>query len=79
MVQDLAEVRVTSLLQCIPPVSVAHPVSHAVGTGGSFPGVKQAGHEVDHSSPSSAEGKNVSSSYYSILLHGVQRDNFTAY
>jgi hypothetical protein len=32
----------------------AHPASYTVGTE-SFPGVKQAGHGVDHPPPSSAE------------------------
>jgi hypothetical protein len=30
-----------------------------MGTRGSFPGVKRPDHDVDHSSPSSAEVKNV--------------------
>jgi len=34
----------------------AHPASYTMGTG-SFPGVKQPGHGIDHSPPSSAEVK----------------------
>jgi hypothetical protein len=30
-------------------------LSYSVGTGGSFPGVKQEGREPDHSRPASAE------------------------
>jgi hypothetical protein len=29
--------------------SGAHPASYSVGTRGSFPGVKQPGHEIGHS------------------------------
>ena len=36
--------------------SEAHPASYTMGTG-SFPGVKQLGHGVDHPLPSSAEVK----------------------
>jgi hypothetical protein len=32
----------------------AHPASYPVGTRGSFPECKVAGHEADHSTPSSA-------------------------
>jgi hypothetical protein len=35
-----------------------HPASYPMGTRGSFHGVKQPGHEADHSPPSSAEVKN---------------------
>jgi hypothetical protein len=39
--------------------SEAHPASHPMGTGGSFPrGKTQPGREADHSPPSSAEVKN---------------------
>jgi hypothetical protein len=37
--------------------SGVHPTSYAVGTGGSFPGVKPPGREADHSPPTSAEVK----------------------
>ena len=33
---------------------VAHPASYTIGTG-SFPGVNQPGHDIDHPPPSSAE------------------------
>jgi len=45
--------------------SGAHPASHRRGTGGSSPGIKRSGIEADHSSPSSAELKNMLS-YTSI-------------
>jgi hypothetical protein len=38
--------------------SEVHPVSYQMGTGGSFPGVKQLRCEADHPPPSSAETKN---------------------
>jgi hypothetical protein len=38
--------------------SGVHPASYLTGTSGSFPGGKAAGHEADHSPPSSAEVKN---------------------
>jgi hypothetical protein len=41
--------------------SGAHPASYEVGTGDFSPGVKRMGHEADHSFPSSAQVKNVSS------------------
>lgn len=46
-----------------------------------FPGVKQPGHEGDHSPPFGAEVKNEYSytSTLAICLHGVDRDNFTFY
>jgi hypothetical protein len=53
--------------------SGAHPASYPVGTRGFFPGVKRPGREADHSTPSSAEVKNVWS-YIStplIRLYGV--------
>jgi hypothetical protein len=37
--------------------SGAHPSSYPMGIRGSFPGVKRLGREAEHSSPSSAEGK----------------------
>ena len=44
----------------------------------SLPGVKRPGHEVDHSSPSSAKVKNEWSctASRSISLHDVDRDSF---
>jgi hypothetical protein len=38
--------------------SGAHPVSYPMGTVGSFPGVKRAGREADHSPPYSADVNN---------------------
>jgi hypothetical protein len=37
--------------------SGAHPASYPKGTGGSFPGGKELGHEADHSPPASAQFK----------------------
>jgi hypothetical protein len=37
--------------------SGAHPASYPMGTRGPFPGIKQPGHDTDHSPPSSAEVK----------------------
>jgi hypothetical protein len=37
--------------------SGVHPASYPMGTSGSFPGVKAAGREADHSPPSRAEVK----------------------
>jgi hypothetical protein len=64
--------------------SGAHSVSYPMGTGDSFPGDKAAGHEADHSPPSSVEFKNGgampplphTSSWHSAwsIKH---RDNFT--
>jgi hypothetical protein len=53
--------------------SGAHPVSHPMGTRGSFLGVKRLGREADHSPPSSAEVKECVELYlhYPIRLHGV--------
>jgi hypothetical protein len=48
--------------------SGAHPAFYPVGTRDSFPGGKALGLEADHSSPSSAEVKNVFS-YISILQY----------
>jgi len=41
------------------PTLGAHPDSHPVGTGGSFPRSKVARHEADHLPPSSANVKSV--------------------
>ena len=58
--------------------SGTHPASYSVGTR-VFPGVKQAGHEVNDLPPSSSKIEN-EWSYTStppIYLHGVDRENFT--
>ena len=49
------------------------------GCQGSFSWVKQVGHEVDHSPPSSSEVRNEWNFTFTphICLHGVYRDNFT--
>jgi len=49
------------------------------GYGGSFPGLKRPERKVDHSPPSSTEGKNDWSytSSPTIRLHGVEGDKFT--
>jgi hypothetical protein len=49
-------------------------------TGGSIPGVKQLGREVNHSLPSHAEVKNKHSytSTPSIWLHGMDKEHFIA-
>jgi hypothetical protein len=49
------------------------------GYGGSFAGLKWPGHEVDHSPPSSTEGKNewIHTSTPIIRLQGVEGDKFT--
>jgi hypothetical protein len=54
-IQILAEAGNFSLQHHVQTGSEAHPVSYPVGTRGSFPGVKQPGHEADHSPPSSPE------------------------
>jgi hypothetical protein len=36
-----------------------YPASYPMGTGGSFPGIKAAGREADHSPPTSAEDKKM--------------------
>jgi len=50
-----------------------HPAFYPMSTRGSFPGVKQLGHEAGHLLPSSAEVKNVWSytSTLPVCLHGV--------
>ena len=49
------------------------------GYGGSFPGLKRPGREVDHIPPHSSEGKNEWSytSTSTVILHGVEGDKFT--
>jgi hypothetical protein len=44
--------------------SGAHPASYPMGTRGSFPGVKAAGRETDHSSPTSAYVKECVNLYF---------------
>jgi hypothetical protein len=53
--------------------SGSHPASYPMGTWGSFPGGKVAGHKADHSPSPSAEVKNEWSytSTSEICLHGV--------
>jgi hypothetical protein len=52
--------------------SGAHPAYYTMGTGSSFPGVKQPGHEADHSPPTSVKVKkswiNTSPPSYSLIL-----------
>jgi hypothetical protein len=54
----LEEAREFSLLYSIHAGSWAQPVSYAMSTGDSFPGIMQPGSEADHSHPPSAEVKN---------------------
>jgi hypothetical protein len=56
-VQFLTVARYFSLLS-VQTCSGAHPVSYWMDTEGCLLGVKQLGHEVNHSHPSSAEIKN---------------------
>jgi hypothetical protein len=44
-----------SLLHVVQAGSEVHPTSYPMGIGGSSPGVKRPGREVDHSPPTSAE------------------------
>jgi hypothetical protein len=46
-----------SLLHIVMTGSGVHPTSYRMGTGGSFPGVKQQRCEADHSPPTIAEVK----------------------
>jgi hypothetical protein len=48
-----------SLLHIVQTGSRFHPTSYKMDTGGSFPGVKRQGREVDHSPPTSAEVKKM--------------------
>jgi hypothetical protein len=60
-VQFSARAKDFSLLYSVQTGSGAHPASHKIGTGGSFPtGAKQPGHEDDHLHPSSVVVKNAS-------------------
>jgi len=67
------------LLQNIHTDSESHPASLVIGYQASFPRVKRPGHEVDHSSPSSAEVKHEWNYTYSLPIHhrGVDKENFT--
>jgi hypothetical protein len=62
-----------SLLQIVQTGSGVHPNSYPMGTGGSIPGVRRPGREVDHSPPTSAEVKKNMDIYMHspIRLHGV--------
>jgi len=57
-----------SLHHCVQNGSEAHPASYPVGTRGSFPGVKQPGHEADHSPPTSAKVKERMALYLHSLI-----------
>jgi hypothetical protein len=60
-----------SLLQIIQTSSEVHPASYPMGTGGSFPGLKRQGREVDHSNSCRGQ-ENVDLYIHSnIRLHGV--------
>jgi hypothetical protein len=48
-----------SLLHVVQTGSGVHPTSYSMDSGGSFPGVKAAGCESDHSPPASAEVKKM--------------------
>jgi len=56
-----------------PTASGTHPASYPMGTGGSYTGCMRSGREADHSSPSSAEGKEYMELYLhpQTRLHGV--------
>ena len=55
-----------------------HPTSYSVGTG-FFPGVKQPGHKINHSLPSSTKVKNMYShtSTPPVCVLVMEKDNFT--
>jgi hypothetical protein len=61
-----------SLHHCVKTGSEAHPTSYLMENRGSLPGDKAAGHEADHSPPSSAVVKNVwrYTSAPPVRLHG---------
>jgi hypothetical protein len=48
-----------SLLHIVQTGSGVHPTSYTMGSGGSFPGVRQQGREADHSPPTNAEVKKM--------------------
>jgi hypothetical protein len=56
--QDRGRAKDFSLLHSVQAGFVTHPASYTTSTLAVFPGVKQQGHEDDHSHPSSAEVKN---------------------
>jgi hypothetical protein len=58
-VQFLAGARNFSLLKNVKICCGAHPASYSMGTRNCFTGIKQLGHEADHSPPSSAEVQNI--------------------
>jgi hypothetical protein len=61
-----------SVLQIVKTGSEIHPTSYPMGTGGSIPGGKEPGREVDHSPPTSAEVQKIwIYTSTSIRLHGV--------
>jgi len=61
------------LLHCIQTDSGVHPASYSMGTGALSPGVKQPGHEADHSPLPSDEVKNAwcYTSTHPVCLHGL--------
>jgi hypothetical protein len=63
-----------SLLRHVQTGSGARPASYPMGSGGSFPGVKRPGREVDHSLLPSAEAKDVWRNTSTLLtrLHGAR-------
>ena len=78
MVQIPAGTKEFSRLQNVQTDSGAHLASCLLDTGVLPWRIKQPGHDVDHSHPSSAEVKN-EWSYTSaphICVHGVDRDTF---
>jgi hypothetical protein len=72
-VRILAGAGNSSLRHCVQTDSGAHPPSYPIGTGDLLLGVKQPGHEADHSPPSSAEVKECVELYLHspIRIHGV--------
>jgi hypothetical protein len=72
-VRDLAGSGNFSFQHHVKNGSGSHPAFYAVGTRGSFSGIKVAGCEADHSPPSSVEVKNVwnYTSTPPVCLHGV--------
>jgi hypothetical protein len=65
--------RNSSILHRIQIVSGVYPASHAVGTGGLFLRVKEAGYEADPSPVSSTEVRHGGTIHlhFPIRLHGV--------
>jgi hypothetical protein len=58
VVRVLAEAGNFSLCEHVQASDWAHPASYPMGTRGFSLGVKQPGHETDHSPPFSADVKN---------------------